>query len=59
MRAALDAPIRTTAAVIDQRTDMIVTWFFGLDVSVRGGADEAEIDRMIDAMHATVDTWHR
>lgn len=46
------------AAVIDQRTDMIVTWFFGLDVSVRGGADEAEIDRMIDAMHATVDTWH-
>jgi AcrR family transcriptional regulator len=48
-----------TAAVIDQRTDMIVTWFFGLDVSVRGGADEAEIDRMIDAMHATVDTWHR
>jgi AcrR family transcriptional regulator len=46
------------AAVIDQRTDMIVTWFFGLDVSVRGGADEAEIDRMIDAMHATIDTWH-
>jgi AcrR family transcriptional regulator len=45
-------------ALIDQRTDMIVTWFFGLDVSVRGGADEAEIDRMIDAMHATVDTWH-
>ena len=43
--------------VIDQRTDMIVTWFFGLDVSVRGGADEAEIDRMIDAMRATVDTW--
>ena len=31
-----------TGAVIDQRTDMIVTWFFGLDVSVRGGADEAE-----------------
>ena len=45
-------------AVVDQRTEMIVTWFFGLDVSVRGGADEPEIDRMIDAMHATVDTWH-
>lgn len=46
-----------TDAVIDQRTDMIVTWFFGLDVSVRGAADEAEIDRMVGAMHATVDTW--
>ena len=46
-----------TDAVIAQRTDMIVTWFFGLDVSVRGGADEAEIARMIDAMHATVETW--
>mgnify|MGYP001814355711 CR=1 FL=1 len=45
------------SAVIEQRTDVIVPWFFGLDVSVRGGADEAEIDRMIDAMHATVDTW--
>ena len=43
-------------AVIAQRTDVIVTWFFGLDVSVRGGADEPEIDRMIDTMHATVDT---
>jgi AcrR family transcriptional regulator len=44
-------------AVIGQRTEMIVTWFFGLDVSVRGGADEPEVDRMVDAMHATVDTW--
>jgi hypothetical protein len=29
----------------------------GLDVAARGAGDEAEIDRIIDSMHATVDTW--
>ena len=44
-------------ALIDQRTELLVTWFLGLDVAVRGAADEAEIDRIVDAMHATVDAW--
>jgi AcrR family transcriptional regulator len=46
-----------TEAVIDQRTELMVTWFMGLDVATRGAGEEAEIDRIIDAMHATVDTW--
>ena len=41
----------------DQRTDLMVTFMFGLTVTTRGGADETEIGRAIDAMHATVDTW--
>lgn len=46
-----------TAPLIDQRTELLVTWFMGLDVTARGAGDEAEIDRIIDAMHAAVDTW--
>ena len=41
----------------DQRTDLFVTFLFGLNLTARGGADENEIGRVIDAMHATVDTW--
>ena len=41
----------------DQRTELFVTFMAGLNVTVRGGADEDEIGRTIDAMHATVDTW--
>ena len=46
-----------TDALVDQRTDLLVTWFMGLDVTTRGAGSEAEIDRSIDAMHATIDTW--
>jgi len=46
-----------TNALIDQRTDLLVTWFMGLDVTTRGAGSETEIDRTIDAMHATIDTW--
>jgi AcrR family transcriptional regulator len=46
-----------TDALIDQRTDLLVTWFMGLDVTTRGAGSEAEIDRSIEAMHATIDTW--
>jgi AcrR family transcriptional regulator len=49
-----DAP---DAALTDQRTDLFVTFMAGLNVTVRGGADEHEIGRTISAMHATVDTW--
>ena len=41
----------------DLRTDLFVTFMAGLNVTVRGGADEHEIGRTIDAMHATIDTW--
>lgn len=43
--------------LIAQRTDLVATWMLGLDVTTRGAGDEAEIDRIVDAMHATVDTW--
>jgi TetR/AcrR family transcriptional repressor of nem operon len=49
-----EAPNRV---VTDQRTDLFVTFMAGLNVTVRGGADEREIGRTIEAMHATVDTW--
>ncbi|UCH28886.1 MAG: TetR/AcrR family transcriptional regulator [Myxococcales bacterium] len=67
-RAALRERIRTliqqaepegapNSVLTDQRTDLFVTFMAGLNVTVRGGADEHEIGRTIDAMHATVDTW--
>ena len=46
-----------TTSVIQQRTELIVTWLMGLDVVTRGAGSAAELDRIIDAMHATVDTW--
>jgi AcrR family transcriptional regulator len=63
-RAALRERIRVLVAkvpasepVIEQRTELFVIWFLGLDVAVRGAADETEIDRIINAMHTTIDTW--
>ena len=44
-------------ALTDQRTDLFMTFMLGLNLTVRGGANENEIGRIIDAMHATVDTW--
>lgn len=44
-------------AAIDARAELMVTWSLGLDVSVRAGADDDELDRIFDAMHATVDDW--
>lgn len=46
-----------TDELVDQRTELLVTWFMGLDITVRGGADEAEIDQVIDAMHGTIEAW--
>ena len=63
-RAALRIRIRElvakaggSAALIDQRTELLVIWLMGLDVTTRGGGTEHEIDRVIDAMHATVEAW--
>jgi hypothetical protein len=43
--------------VVQVRAELFTTWLLGLDVAVRGGADEAEIDRIVDAMRTTVDAW--
>jgi AcrR family transcriptional regulator len=43
--------------VTQQRTDVILTFLFGVLSSARGGAEAAEIGRVIDSMHAMVDTW--
>ncbi len=45
------------AAVTDRRTDLFVMFMLGLDVTIRGGADQDEIGRALDSMHATVETW--
>jgi AcrR family transcriptional regulator len=44
-------------SLTDERTNLLITSMFGLNVIVRGGGDAAEVGRSIDAMHATVDTW--
>jgi AcrR family transcriptional regulator len=44
-------------ALTDQRTDLFLTYMFGLNVIARGDGDEAEIGRAIDSMHAVVDSW--
>jgi len=45
------------SSVTSQRTDLFMTFMLGLNLTVRGGADENEIGRVIDAMQATIDTW--
>ena len=42
---------------IDNHTTMLVTFMLGVSVTVRGGADAEAIGRVIDAAHATVDSW--
>lgn len=43
--------------VTDQRTDLFLAFVLGVGVATRGGADERELGRLIDAMHAAIDTW--
>lgn len=43
--------------ITDRRTDLFVMFMLGLDVTIRGGADQDEIGRALDSMHATVETW--
>jgi AcrR family transcriptional regulator len=47
------------AHLTDQRTDLLQTFMLGLISATRAGAGEAELRRLMDAMHATVDTWRR
>ena len=43
--------------LIEARADLLLTFLLGLSVAVRGGARDAEIQRLIDAAHATVESW--
>jgi hypothetical protein len=54
-QAGRDGTVSDT--VTGQRTDLFMTFMLGLNLTVRGGADENEIGRVIDAMQATIDTW--
>ena len=36
---------------------MLMTFMLGLSVTVRSGAGAEEIDELIEAAHATVDSW--
>ena len=45
------------ASQVDNHTTMLVTFMLGVSVTVRSGADAAAIGRVIDAAHATVDSW--
>ena len=47
----------TDGHLTDQRTDVFVTFMLGLAITTRGGADEAELSRIVDSMHATVESW--
>jgi AcrR family transcriptional regulator len=47
----------TDDLLTDQRTDLLQTFMLGLITATRGGADESELRRIIDSMHATVNTW--
>ena len=49
----------TNDGITDQRTELFVNFMLGLNVTTRGGADDTEIARIVDAMHTTVDTWSR
>jgi AcrR family transcriptional regulator len=40
-----------------QRAELLTTWFLGIDITTRGAATTTEIDRSIDALHATIETW--
>lgn len=42
---------------IESRTDMLLTFLLGFSVAVRGGANDDEVNRLIEAAHDTVDSW--
>ena len=56
IRRAADAG-ELDASQVDNHTTMLVTFMLGVSVTVRSGADAAAIGRVIDAAHATVDSW--
>lgn len=55
--ALAEPPNSSEDQLTDQRTDLLLTFMFGLITATRGGAGEAELHRLVNSMHATVDTW--
>lgn len=56
IRGAADAG-ELDPSQVDNHTTMLVTFMLGVSVTVRGGADADAVGRVIDAAHATVDSW--
>jgi AcrR family transcriptional regulator len=52
-----DADGGPSEVLIQQRTELLLTFMLGIGVTVKAGGDETEIRRAIDAMHTTVQTW--
>lgn len=46
-----------SSADVDQRTNVLVTWLLGLDVTTRGGAATEELDQAIDSMGHLISNW--
>ena len=46
-----------SAELVEARTDMLLSFLLGFSVAVRGGAGDAEVDRLINAARTTVDSW--
>ena len=64
MRAALLQVVGSASAknsldqsLIDQRADMLLVFMLGMSVAVRGGAEDAEIDRLFSSAHAIIESW--
>ena len=43
--------------LVSQRAELLTTFLAGFQVAVRAGASDDEIHRIVDSMHAIVDTW--
>jgi hypothetical protein len=52
-----DPDIEFSEDLIQQRTELLLTFMLGIGVAVKAGGDETEIRRAIDAVHTTVQTW--
>ena len=44
-------------ALVQQRSELLTTFLAGFQVTVRAGASDEEIHRIVDSMHVVVDTW--
>ncbi len=42
---------------VDNHVDMLTMFLLGMSITMRSGASTDELDRLVDAAHATVDSW--
>lgn len=43
--------------IVGRRADLLATFLAGFQVAVRAGAPDDELRRIVDSMHAIIDTW--